>query len=125
MGRKRKLSVPAAEFEARLARAAGQHDPECVCNSHDEPDTAIPVESKRPTSVKLTMVLTPFNTWACYIDGTLAEWGGDQMTASQLLRVLDGRAVEAAVTISVPQLPDSGEFPRQLSGFDLSAAETV
>lgn len=70
------------------------------------------------TGVELTMVRTPFNTWGCYIDGTLAEWGGGEMLAKQILRALAGRGVAAEHHVTVTRLPDSGEFPRSLEDLE-------
>ncbi len=51
--------------------------------------------------------------WSCYIDGQMSGWGGNEMTAKELLKALDGRAVKNYRVVDAGQwFPD--EFPRDI-----------
>lgn len=51
--------------------------------------------------VEMFMTETDSGAWACYLDGALVSWGGGEMTAKELLNVLQGRGVRSMVTVDL------------------------
>lgn len=98
MARKKKNQNAEVDFEARIKRSQ-----DC---------------DESPEGVTLHMVRTPYNTWGCYIDGTLAEWGGGVMTAKQILRALAGRGVTHEYHVEVARLPED-MFPRDFEDLEI------
>lgn len=64
--------------------------------------------------VEIVLLENDRGVWACYIDGLMSGWGGNEMTAKELLKALNGRAVKSYRVVDAGQwFPN--EFPRDLS----------
>lgn len=66
------------------------------------------------SGVEIILFENDRGVWACYIAGRLVGWGGNEMTAKELLKALDGRSVKSYRVIDAGQWFPS-EFPADLS----------
>ncbi len=77
-------------------------------------ESAIP-DGKVPESVDLTMINIDSGAWACYLDDQLVAWGGGEMTASELISALRGRAIAKHVVRDLGQYTPPGDFMTSLA----------
>ena len=64
-------------------------------------------------SVSLALLETDRGVWACYADSVLVAWGGSEMTAKELLSILQNRAISSWRCLDMGDYAPE-EFPRSL-----------